>query len=58
MSESPSSQPHERTMASMEGKTPTPEFEEVDLSAQDLFEFSFVEVLVVPRLRRGALSCS
>jgi hypothetical protein len=62
MSESsPSEQPREAAQTPAEGQTGTPPAAEaIDLSelTQDLLEFSFVEVLAVPRLNRSCLSCS
>ncbi len=64
MSESsPSEQPRQSAPPPAEGQTgtpPQPAAEAMDLSelTQDLLDFSFVEVLAVPRLNRSCLSCS
>jgi hypothetical protein len=57
MNESPPNEPVEEPL-SPQGQVSDAESMEIDLSARELLDFSFVEVQVVPRLSRSCLSCS
>lgn len=43
---------------SPQGQASDAESAEIDLSMQELLDFDFLEVQVVPRLNRSCLSCS